>query len=32
MSELPTDLKVYNLEIVNKLYNKTNTENDSSDI
>lgn len=32
MSELPTDLKLYNLEIVNKLYNKTNTENVSSDI
>ena len=32
MSELPTDFKVSNLEVVNKLYNKTNTENVSSDI
>ena len=32
MSELPTDLKLYNLEVVNRLYNKTNTENVSSDI
>ena len=32
MSELPNDLKLYNLEVVNKLYNKTNTENVSSDI
>ena len=32
MSELPIDLKLSNLEVVNKLYCKTNTENVASDI